>query len=136
MIQHNRLFNQTIPVLLLIIMVTASGCTTLALRTQTGLIVKNKTSNTIIIEELKKIRFTDYTTTPWIREYTHYIDESCSTTIKPGKTLKISIDDGYYGITICDVDICIYRNFHFKKVTIVVVEDIKKTGSTTIRIIN
>lgn len=135
MIQNNSLYHLVILILLLIILVTASGCNTFALRTQTGLIVKNQTSYTINIEELKKIKFTDYASTPWDREYTYYIDESCPRIIRSRETLKIRIDDGYYGISICDVNICIYRNFHFKRVMLLIIEDLDNEGRTSLRFI-
>ena len=135
MIQNNSFYHLIILILLLILLVSASGCNTLTLRTQTGLIVKNRTSYTVIIEELKKIKFTDYTSTPWEREYTYYIDESCPTSIRPGEKITLNIEDGYYGTSICDVNICIYRNFHFKRVMLLIIEDLDNKGRTSLRFI-
>jgi len=108
---------------LLLLFLGVLGCQTLSLYGKTGLIVENQSTFDIRIETLKKIIFTDRTTTPWERSEQYYIHKLDAKPIKAGETKKFSIADGYYGIEICDGRTCSYTNFHFNKVMKLIIEN-------------
>jgi hypothetical protein len=116
----------------LIVFLAALGlvCRTISFKTESGLTVLNRSSQTVRIEMLRRIAFTDRTTTPWMREYTYYIHEQDPLIIKPGEKRRIHIEDGYYGISLCDGLFCTAKNFQLKKSIILIIED-KEGGKST-----
>jgi len=121
--------------LILIILFGAFGCQTLSIYKQTGLIVENRSSYDVRIESLKKITFTDRTTTPWKRSYQYYIYKIDAKIIKSDLSKKLNIADGYYGIEICDGKFCTYMNFHFKRVILLIIEDKVGKGRISYRFV-
>ena len=116
----------SIAVLMVSLAFLYSGCRTVPLETETGLTVLNRSSRTVRIEMLRRIVFTDRSTTPWKREYTYYIHEQHPLIVKPGEEKRMHIQDGYYGISLCDGLICTARNFHKKGDITLIIEDAEK----------
>lgn len=118
-----------IAVLIVSLAFLASGCRSIPLETETGLTVLNRSSHTVRIEMLRRIVFTDRSTTPWMREYQFYIHERDPLIIKPGEKKRIRIEDGYYGISLCDGLLCTARNFHKRgEITLIVEADKGRTN--------
>jgi hypothetical protein len=117
---------------LLILSLVAVGplCRTISLKDKSGFTVLNRSSQTVRIEMLRRIVFTDRTTTPWMREYTYYIHEQDPLIIRPGEEKSIHIEDGYYGISLCDGLICTAKNFHKRGSLTLIIEEADKRHTT------
>ena len=120
----------------LMVFMLASGCPTLYLYGKTGLIVENRSSYDARIESLRKITFTDRTTTPKKRSYQYFIHKIDAIIITSGLSKTLNIPDGYYGIEICDGVFCTYTNFRFKKAILLIIEDEKGKGRVSYRFRN
>jgi hypothetical protein len=112
-----------------------SGCRTIPFKAETGLTVLNRSSQAVRIEMLRRIVFTDRSTTPWMREYTYFIHEQHPLVIKPGEKKRIAIEDGYYGISLCDGLLCTAKNFHKKGNITLIIEDGADKRRTTCRFV-
>jgi hypothetical protein len=121
----------TIAVLLIVSLATLClECRTISFRDKTAFTVLNRSSHRVRIEMLRRIVFTDRTTTPWMREYTYYIHEQDPLIIRPGEEKSIHIEDGYYGISICDGLLCTAKNFHKKGNLTLIIEEADKRHTT------
>jgi hypothetical protein len=121
--------------LVLVNFIIISGCQTLQIYGRKGLIIENRSSYDVRLESLKKILFTDRTTIPWKRSYRYYIHKVDAKTITHGQTRNVDIENGYYGIEICDGQTCTYTNFHFEKVIRLIIEDEKGKGRISYRFV-
>jgi hypothetical protein len=111
------------------------GCRTTSFKDKSGFTVLNRSSRTVRIEMLRRIVFTDRSTTPWMREYTYYIHEQDPLIIRPGEEKSIHIDDGYYGISLCDGLFCTAKNFHKRGGITLIIEEGADKGHATYRFV-
>ena len=100
---------------ILIFIINTTGCKTFIIKEKIGLTIINRSSFDVRIDELRKITFTDKTVKPWERIYKIYLESKKPMRIKTGEIKNIPVEDGYYGITICDGTFCTYTNFNVKK---------------------
>jgi hypothetical protein len=124
-------------VVLFIFSLAAMGplCRTVSLKDKSGFTVLNRSSHRVRIEMLRRIAFTDRSTTPWMREYTYYIHEQDPLIIRPGEEKLIHIEDGYYGISLCDGLLCTAKNFRKRGGLALIIEDGADKRHTTYRFV-